>query len=178
MERNIFCSLFKYRPNNCVTPEENFVTESFIYLLYLSLHTDKALLQSFFGLLDPELLLKNTDNISIETQRVFDTDLGVIAIPDITISVNRNIYFIEVKVSSELNTYEVLNNENIESINQIQKYSQIKTMGFNKHIYTLTVYNLKINQEINGFKKSILWNDVYYLLDRLKTNNNFFNFRI
>ncbi len=173
-ERNIFCNLFKYRPNNFVSPEENFITESLVYLLDMSLQIDWDLFREFISLLDSDLILSNTDNIKIETQRQFNTTLGRTAIPDISLTINNNIYLIEVKVSSDFNTYVVKKDDATEAINQIQLYGRIKTGNLKIHIYSLTVNQILDTQEFPYYKKGLLWNDIYNLFDKVKSDNKLF----
>jgi len=173
MNRNLFYSIFKYRPNENLTPEENFITESFVYLLYLSKQTDKELLKRFIYLLNPKIEISNWDKVDIQTQITYNTSYSDIkAIPDISIIIDNVFYFIEVKVSSQINQYEIVNDEHSVKFDQLEKYQQIKLpKDCVKHIYTLTENIIDIPKNCDDYVMGILWNDIYILLKQINQTN-------
>ncbi len=161
MKRNLFINLFKYRPNDFMTPEENFITESFVYLLQDSLDNNKLLFKDFINFIGITEI-RNYKSIILTTQTVFETNnTKKRAIPDIYLFIDGIHIFIEVKFSAHLNT------------DQIMLYQEIKTNP--KNIFTLTKYTIEYPENCSDFKKSILWSEIYDLVKNNSPNysNNF-----
>ena len=161
MTRNLFKNLFKYRPKDSFTPEENFVTESFAFLLQNSIDNNKLLFIDFInyiGISD----ISDYESVSISTQSIFETQYKLKAIPDIFININGLHAFIEVKISSDLNVYKIDN----KSINQIELYQAIIPDSNKKNLYTLTKYSIDCPNNCPDFKKAILWSEVYDLINK------------
>jgi len=65
---NLFSKLFKYKPDKNITSSENFITESFIYLLEFSLVNKTTFLKSFCDMLGHQISIQDYNNIFIDTQ--------------------------------------------------------------------------------------------------------------
>ena len=172
MKRNLFTKLSIYQPGENATPEENFSTELFVYLMDYSLSKGTELFSEFMKILDVDVGIPNYSSYKILTQQVFYATNNNKAIPDIIIETHNEYYFIEVKVESGLNYYEIENSEgNKEVINQIQKYQNINISG-KKHIYLLTKHPCNIAfDNCADFEKRITWQDVYKLLSKYQSTD-------
>jgi len=171
MAENLFSILSKYKSLEIITPEENYSTELFVYLLNYSLRQDTPLFQNFMDLLGETIRKENYSEFSVLTQRPFFTKSNLKAYPDITIESKDQYYFIEVKVESGLNYYSIDNVDNLkEIINQIQKYQNVVTSE-GKKIYLLTKYVCETSfEDCPDFKRKIRWHEIYNLLKKYLTN--------
>lgn len=178
MEESIFTILGKYKPSENVTPEENYSTELFVYLLNYSLRSKTELFSRFMELLDENISTSIYDDFSIGTQEGFSTITNNRIIPDIYIKRKtvEKYYFIEVKVESGLNFYKNVKNSK-GTINQIQKYQKIKTSE--KNIYLLTKYACGVSfDDCPDFKKKIRLHNIHEILKDYKSKNTVENFLI
>lgn len=172
MKRKLFNKLSIYQPDKNITPEENFSTELFVYLMNYSLSKGTELFSEFMKILDVNADIPNYFSYKISTQQVFYAVNNNKAIPDITIKTHNEYYFIEVKVESGINYYDIENGEgNKEVINQIQKYQNIK-IPEKKHIYLLTKHPCNITfDKCADFKKRIIWQNIYKLLSKYQSTD-------
>lgn len=172
MKDSLFSILSHYKPLETVTPEENFSTELFVYLLKYSLLKKTLLFSDFMNFFGIEVDVSEYEKFAIYTQRVFFTEDGRKVFPDISIETEDKLIFIEVKLESGLNYYDYENEENRKvAINQIQLYQTIKTLK-NKHIYLLTKYYCDLSFEYcPDFRKKLRWQYLYYQLSQYETEN-------
>jgi len=170
---NLFNRLFKYKPDKNITSCENFITESFVYLLEYSLVNKTNFLTYFCDILERQISIQDYNNIFIDTQRQFETAYNLNAIPDISIQINDLIIFIEVKIDSQINKYQLPNNPQIK-INQIEKYQGILLQkSAKKYLHTLTLSstNIDFKKNCKDFCREILWHEIYSLIQKYQTNN-------
>ncbi|MHB8880442.1 MAG: hypothetical protein ACYC69_02910 [Thermodesulfovibrionales bacterium] len=165
MTSSLFTTLSTYKPSESVNPEENYSTELLTHLLKFSLKKGTPLFSLFADeFLREPVSIPDYPDISIETQEMFYTSTKNKAFPDITIRIKDRHLFIEVKVESGLNHYEIDNGDNaMETINQVRKYHQIKVEP--KSVYLLTKYPCEL--DLNGcdhFKGKFKWHDVHLML--------------
>ena len=168
MEDNLFSILSTYKTTENVTPEENYSTELLVYLLNYSLENRTRLFESFMTLLGKEGIQPDEySGYSILTQQAFYTSDNKRAYPDITIKKEGKYLFIEVKVESSLNNYE-LNKDGNDSkkpphyIDQVAQYNNIQC---EKEIYLLTKYaDSAIHTNCPSYKKSFLWHNIATML--------------
>jgi hypothetical protein len=175
IKTNIFSNLFKYKSSEITSPLENFTTEALAFILKLSVETDTIFFRNFLSVIDETIEFEDNDTIKIETQRRFTSIINnskLEAIPDITISINNNYLFIEVKVGSILNE-ELRSEEDKQYIlNQLVKYKNIELVSNeikNKKICTLTIINEKKDVGFEYF--AINWSQVSCLMDNYKTKD-------
>lgn len=173
IQTNFFSNLFKYKSSELSSPLENFTTEALAFILKLSIESDKKFFRCFLSTIDESIEFKDDDTVKIETQRRFISlinDSIFEAIPDITISINNNYLFIEVKVCSILNEELISDEDNQYMLNQLVKYKNIDLVSNeinSKKICTLSIINEKKNV---GFEYlAINWSQVSYLMDNYKT---------
>jgi hypothetical protein len=171
MPPSLFTALSTYKPTESVNPEENFSTELLVHLLRHSLKKGTVLFSLFAEkLLQVPVTVTDYEDISIETQALLYTDTDNRAFPDITIKTKDRHLFIEVKVESGLNYYEIHNGENAtETVHQIRKYQGIKVTG-PKSVYLLTKHPCEL--ELGGcddFKKKFRWHDIHRMLKEYET---------
>jgi len=173
MKDSLFCILSTYKPLETVNPEENFSTELLVYLLKYSLENSTLLFSSFLNFLCLKVDESEYERFSIYTQLVYFTEDGKQVFPDITLETEDELIFIEVKLESGLNYYDIENEENREeAINQIQLYQTIKTLK-EKKIYLLTKYFCDLSFEnCLSFKKKLRWQDFYYLIKQYKAEDS------
>jgi hypothetical protein len=173
MIENIFINLFRYKPVEGLTPEENFITEAFVYLLNQSKHKEDAFIIKFLELLKIHIDSKGLKRLKIETQNCFYTKHNIRAIPDITLILDNNYYFIEVKVSSDLNEYQIDTDGELTTINQIEKYkSIIIPSNHNSYIYTITNRTIDYDNKYLPFDSKLLWSDIYNLVSGYVNNTD------
>lgn len=167
MKDSLFKILSTYKPLDTVNPEENFSTELLVYLLKYSLENGTLLFSSFMNFLGVRVEESEYEKYAIYTQLVSFTEDGKKAFPDITIDTEDELIFIEVKLESSLNSYDIENEENRTiAINQIQLYQTIKTLK-KKNIYLLTKYYCDLSfEDCSDFKLKLRWQDFYYLIKR------------
>lgn len=106
---DLLVHLSKYAPTRTVTPLENFVTEAFAYLLRACASVRDTFLANFCG------VKSGAYECTISTQRSFPDGSR----PDLFISAGEHRIYIENKVWSDLNQYDV---EAGGTIDQIAKY--------------------------------------------------------
>ncbi len=153
MEQSLFKYLIRYKPTENVTPFENYITQSFCWLLNYSIENKTKL---FSMIMNDLLNYKSIDDISgykVETQQEFIIGGNKKVIPDITIKdTNENIiYLIEVKVDSKFR------------MNQIEDYKMIC-----KDVISITKY-FNDSDALNNNEK-IRWFEVSSLLRNYKSN--------
>ncbi len=171
---NLYNRLFKYKPNENISPSENFITESFVYLLEFSLENNTTFLQWFFENIGVQVEIQNCQNLFINTQRQFETAYSLNAIPDLCIQIDSDLYVFEVKYDSDFNNYQLPIDSN-RIINQIEKYQAIITFPkLNLNIYTIVLHSSTIDFKKNNpdFKQEILWHDIYNLIKNYISNNS------
>jgi len=173
MKDSLFSTLSTYKPLETINPDENFSTELLVYLLKYSLENNTLLFSSFMNFLGVKVDESEYERFSIYTQRGFFTEDGKQVFPDIALETEDKLIFIEVKLESGLNYYDVENEENRkEAINQIQLYQTIKTLK-EKKIYLLTKYFCDLSfEDCSNFKKKLRWQDFYYLIKQYKTQDS------
>lgn len=167
MEYNLFTRLFKYTEKSRYSPLENYLTEQFAYLLQYLDKIDKSARIELLDILKIES--SQFPEIQIETQCSFWVEsLGHNARPDIKIVIDKMVYFIEVKVESNLNVYE--------NCNQIQLYEAINVPSLeNKGVRLLSKYAMKVNnRQYNKFsdEHQILWNKIYNFFKKFTKEKN------
>ena len=170
--KNIFSSLLKYSSSNNLTPKENFSTEALVYLLNLSIDSDRLFFKYFISLINEKISIKEDSIITISTQCKYRSsiqDYEIDAIPDIAIIINGLHIFIEVKIDSDINEYQCYNEEKmqISYYNQLEKYDNIILNPNNKIIAALTIFPLKI--QTKSSYQSITWNDISRIIDNYET---------
>ena len=165
MEYDVFARRFKYKENATNSPWENYLTELFAYILEYLVEQKSEIVGDLFKLFD--IPLKNTDllKVLIETQwETFVKKYNRFARPDIKIIVDRSVYFIEVKVNSDLNQYE--------GFDQIQLYEAIDVSPLkNEGVRTLTKYQIFTKDKIYLLftdKHKIFWRQIYELIYKNK----------
>ena len=167
MKDNLFSILGVYKPGENRTPEENFTTEILVYLLKYSQSRSKELLTNFMKLLG---LAIDVDEIKISTQKSFKTKRNCIARPDITIYLKDRIVFVEVKLESDLNYYNNINEEET-PWNQIEQYQDIICIQ-DKEIYLLTKHrHANLFESCKDYKRNILWQDIHDILSKHQSND-------
>ena len=172
MKDSLFNILSTYKPLETVNPEENFSTELFVYLLKFSLKNKTLLYSNFMNYLGVRVEESDYEKFAIYTQLVFFTEDGKQVFPDITIETEDELIFIEVKLESGLNYYDIENEENRNvAINQIQLYQTIKTLK-EKNIYLLTKYFCDLPfEDCSDFRKKLRWQDFYCLIKQYETED-------
>jgi len=172
MKDSLFSILSIYKPLETVNPEENFSTELLVYLLKFSIENRTLLFSNFMNFLGIKVDESEYEKFSIYTQLVFYTEDGKHAFPDITIETESELVFIEVKLESGLNYYDLENEENRKvAINQIQLYQTIRTLK-KKSIFLLTKYFCDLPfEDCPDFKKKLRWQDFYYLIKQYETKD-------
>lgn len=173
MKDSLFSILSIYKPLETVNPEENFSTELLVYLLKFSIENRTLLFSNFMNFLGIKVDESEYEKFSIYTQLVFYTEAGKQVFPDITIETEGELNFIEVKLESGINYYNLEDEENSQLvINQIELYQTIRTLK-KKNIYLLTKYFCDLPfEDCPDFKKKLRWQDFYYLIKQYKTNNS------
>jgi hypothetical protein len=159
----LILNLSYYKPNENISAEENFTTETFVYILKFSQINNTKLLKSFLAFfLNLDEQIDKYSDIMIDTQRPFSTKDKTLAYPDITIEFKeRLLVLIEVKINSSINIYET---ENGEIINQLQKYDRI-IYNLDKKIFLLNKSKSTINS--NQFQ----WFQIYSFLEKYYSDN-------
>jgi hypothetical protein len=178
-KNSLFSILSSYKASEIANPEENYSTESFVYILNFSKRNKTHLFSRFMKILEKEINLRDYERYEINTQNSFYGANNAKCIPDISVEAEEEIFFIEVKVESGLNVYLTENEEgNKEIINQIQRYQGIKSFK-KKNIFLLTKYSCNLSYEdCNDFKNNIKWWEIYELLNCYKSDNVIENFLI
>lgn len=173
MNKSIFSILNTYKPTETLTPEENYTTELFVYLLNYSLQNNTALFAFFMKILGENVEIVNYHDYDISTRKVFYTMKSRKAFPDIIIETENKYYFIEAKIESGLNYYSVNDDCSIDMINQIQKYQDIEINRLKKkNIFILTKYRCDISfDDCPDFRKKIKWYDLYNLLEHYQSRD-------
>jgi len=173
MKDSLFSILSTYKPLETVNPEENFSTELLVYLLKFSLENRTLLFSNFMNFLGVRVEESEYEKFAIYTQLVFFTEDGKQVFPDITLETEDELIFIEVKLESGLNYYDVENEENRKvAINQIQLYQTIKTLK-EKNIYLLTKYFCDLPfEDCSDFRKKLRWQDFYYLIKQYEAEDS------
>jgi|GEM_PF-5947306 len=179
MTESIFSILNTYKPTESVTPEENYSPELLVYLLNYSLMNETPLFINFMKLLRENIEIADYKDFKISTQEIFYSANNIKAIPDITIKTERQYYFIEVKVESDLNYYPTGNADDSASfINQIQKYQDINCSR-SKHVYLLTKYiNDEQFSDCSDFQRKIKWFEIHQLLKDYHSENSIENYLV
>jgi len=178
-KNSLFSILSAYNASEIVTSEENFTTESFVYLLDFSKRNKTPLFSQFMKILGKEINLDNYGRYEINTQKSFFDFNSEKCIPDISIETEEEIFFIEVKIESSLNIYLTKDEEGRKKIiDQVQKYQGIESLK-KKNIYLLTKYSCNLSFEnYDDYKKNIKWTEIYELLNFYKSNSDIENFLI
>ena len=161
MVNDLFVRLFKYKQKANHSPLENYLTEQFAYIFQFLIDQEETIVLDLFKLFDiPEINLVFS-NIKIETQwETWVEKYSCFARPDIKIEFdNKKIYFIEVKVDSDLNQYN--------DFDQIQLYEAISIPEMkNCGVRTLTKYQICTrDRKYRLFKEThkVFWRQVYKL---------------
>jgi|GEM_PF-3479129 hypothetical protein len=167
MEYDLFSRLFKYKENAINSPLENYLTEQFAYILEYLVEQKNEIIYDLFKLFD--IPLKNTDLLKVHIETQWHTRVekyNHVARPDIKIIVDKSVYFIEVKVNSDLNQYE--------GFDQIQLYEAIDVSPLkNEGVRTLTKYQIFTKDKIYSFfidKHKIFWRQIYELICKTQKN--------
>ena len=169
MDYDLFINLFKYKATEKNTPLENYLTELFVYVLKILIDKkNEKIIELFKKHFDIPFCEDDFEKINIETQHEYwIEEKKRFARPDIQISINNDVYFIEVKVESELNQYE--------DIDQIQLYELIE-LPFpqkNKGVRTLTKYEINTkSKKFNINKHKVFWRQIYKLINKWKFNTH------
>ncbi len=182
MNQSIFSILSTYKPTEDINPEENYSTELLVYLLNNSLQRKSPLFSVFMEKLTNNVVSPESyPQFNIATQRLFFTSRNEKAFPDITIESDEHYYFIEVKVESGINYYQVNNeDESITMINQIQKYQDISiNPDKSKSVFLLTKYAHEMSFEnCPDFKSHLKWSEVYKLIESYQEIDDIENYLI
>jgi hypothetical protein len=175
---NVFSDLFRYKASDLCSPKENFTTESLVFLLRLSIESDKSFFKQFLSLIDDSIKIKDDDVIHIETQKRFISkikELSLEAIPDITLIINTLYIFIEVKVDSVLNEEIKLEAEKQFILNQLVKYNNIVLQPNNinqKKICSLTIR--KETTDVGFDYNATTWTQIAYLIDNFNETDTIY----
>lgn len=182
MIESLFSILSKYKPLEKISPEENYSTELFVYLLRYSQSNKTKLLSSFMELLGIEKNTYDYENIKLNTQNTFYTKDNRKVVSDITIQMENSDIFIEAKVESDINYYEDESEKNIRKMrSQIQQYQRIYTQKDkkDKKIYLLTKYNCDLSfTNCPDFKNKIRWQDIYLILKNYESTDEIEGFLV
>lgn len=167
MNYDLFSRLFKYRQNETNSPLENFITEQFAYILQYLIEQKNDIVYELFELFNIPLKVEDIYKVKVETQwETWVERYSHYARPDIKVSIGNDIYFIEVKVDSDLNQYE--------SFDQIQLYEAIDVLPMkNNGIRTLTKYQICTkDKSYQYFKEShkVFWRQIYALFRKNEFN--------
>ena len=168
MNKNCFFSnAFKYVEQEGFSPFENFLTESFVFIIkYLinNFPSDAISILKLFGIeIKEERQLK--EDLKVETQKTFyapnDFKIPIDideARPDIVIyqSNEQKRTIIEVKVEASLNQYYLTNGD---PIDQIDLYKNIKSV---KKVFTLSKHFI----DKNNFSNKVRWFQICELLNK------------
>ena len=172
MDTSLFTRLGTYKPSESINPEENYSTELLTHMLRFSLKRGTDLFSRFAGeILREAVSVSDYKDIDIETQQLFYLSTNNKAFPDITIRIRDRYLFIEVKVESSLNYYEVNNGGMaVETIHQVKKYQRIPVES--KCIYLLTKYPCQIDLKgCDDFKRKFKWHDIHLMLRGYQTGD-------
>lgn len=155
MVNNIFASLSKY--NSAV--DENYLTESFVFVLNSLLESDRSGCLEILRHLcveENEFNFLSDENIAISTQET--TEQGR---PDIKIYSPDKLIYIEVKHDSGL------------GYRQIQRYKEALKLSKAtvKEVILLTRFTVDFNEEEEKPHKHIRWFQIYNWLSDLKVEN-------
>ncbi len=175
---NLYNRLFKYKPEKELSSSENFITESFVYILDFSLKHSTEFLLHFFQRLGITINKQDYHKIFIDTQRQFETIYNLKAIPDICIQIDSNLFIFEVKYDSGINEYQLPDNPII-TINQIDKYQGIITNPkLILHIFTIVIHssNIDFKKSNPDFKDEILWHEIYNSIRIYHSDNHIENY--
>ena len=141
-------------------------------MLRFSLKRGTDLFSRFAGeILREAVSVSDYKDIDIEMQQLFYLSTNNKAFPDITIRIRDRYLFIEVKVESSLNYYEVNNGGMaVETIHQVKKYQGIPVES--KCIYLLTKYPCQIDLKgCDDFKRKFKWHDIHLMLRGYQTGD-------
>ena len=106
MEYNLFSQLFKYKETSKLSPVENYLTELFAFLLTYLIEEKKQIAISLLSNLG--INAKEDSYIIVETQwESWVEKYKHFARPDIKICIEKDVYFIESKIDSNINQYDV-----------------------------------------------------------------------
>ncbi|MBU3924816.1 hypothetical protein KJ575_00210 [Patescibacteria group bacterium] len=170
---NIFSSLFKYKPQPNITPEENFFTESLRFILTL----DNKLCGSFVKFIGNGK--EFVPPFEIKSQVQYGNSIIDLEITD----KNGKKIFVEVKLKAQENRY--FSEDGKEDFGQVEKYLRLN------HGYVCFIAQEQNDVEIKTNKDKFLgqfeWFQIYEIVDNyIKTNkcdnltsyflNNFLNF--
>ncbi|MBO4777267.1 MAG: hypothetical protein J5588_02125 [Bacteroidales bacterium] len=164
---NFFSNAYKYTELEERSQLENYLTESFVFILkYLikSFPLDAIKILDLFGIevTENQLVDPKTKNIQIETQKIFCAKDFVDkkiekneARPDIVIyQPFDQKTIIEVKVDASLNSYDLKKGKQID---QVDFYKNIKGV---KEVYTLSKHFI----DKDGFSNKVRWFQIYEIL--------------
>lgn len=156
---NIFSRLYKYKPQLNMTPEENFFTESFKFVL----ESDRALCNKFVEYISGRHLF--TQPFKLESQVRYDSSIIDLEITD---KKGKKI-FVEIKVSAHENRY--FEEEEKEDYGQIEKYLRLNDG------YVCFISQKEGDIEIKTNKEKYLgqfeWFQIYKLIeDHYKSQKN------
>lgn len=146
---NLFKSLYTYRPRGGFSPSENFLTESFAYVL----RNNHNLFKDYvFQICQEEIVY---DDYSIETQKSFQIN-DFIVYPDLTITFwnDKHKYLIlcEHKWGSPLN------------ISQLQNYRAVLDKFNGYRLVFIGVDEFQKSGALEICDKAFLWQDIFKLL--------------
>ncbi|MDD5457434.1 MAG: hypothetical protein PHV30_10460 [Candidatus Margulisbacteria bacterium] len=160
MTNTLFVNLCKYTPGKDIDPEENFITEALVYMIKYSLDNGTDLSKRFINLLGANINDLELSSCLISSQTSFKTKRGDIARPDITIEFPDKYILVEVKVNAQINMYSIEDNSETSTINQLEKYSDIKV---EKEKY-IVLLSKNFVTDLKGCNKSLSWQKVYEIL--------------
>jgi hypothetical protein len=155
LEYNLFSQLFKYKETSKLSPVENYLTELFAFLLTYLIEEKKQIAISLLSNLG--INAKEDSYIIVETQwESWVEKYKHFARPDIKICIEKDVYFIESKIDSNINQYD--------GFDQIQLYEAIEIAKCNnKGVITLTKHEIYTNRKYNIYsdKNKKFWNEIF-----------------
>lgn len=153
---NLFSRLFKYRGRDNVSPEENFLTEAFAYLL----DNDRALLQEILHFarnkFDSPRLLEDFSLMETEvsTQKNYKNKSRANNFIDLEVKSGLDLLWFEMKVESGLSGHD-----------QIEKYEMLleeRNLDENQSgVILLTKHRTEPDDHKNYYLGNILWSEIY-----------------
>ena len=152
---NIFSALAKY--NSAI--DENYLTESFVFVLNSLLQRDRSCGLNILTRLcvnDNEFSFDKDEDISISTQET--TEQGR---PDIKVSSPDKLIYIEVKHDSAFDP---------DQIRRYQRDLDGKTASI-KHVIALTRFTIDLNEQPKELYRHVRWFEVYNWLTKIKSAN-------
>jgi len=173
MEDNLFARLSKYSTGN-VTPEENFFTEAFAWILSNNPDIAVGLLKEISG------INFNKKNLKIKTQVYYEHSNnnveGNASYIDLQIEDENNLLFIENKISAELNKYSSKNEKQADlqiEIDQIEKYEKLQNQLQDNRYKKVIAIVLSKKSYHSKKDKIVSWSQIYDFIDKYKNEKPF-----